>query len=211
MNDFLKNKLMVLAKLASTVIMMIILVWALKFAPNHEWHLGICVVFTGLVLLWSWLANKFKKPIVLTDEERQRPIENELDLSNTIDWFPIVSWSILFILAWNCFLPAFSVRHWKLSDLIFVPIYLAVMLPFFFAPRRNKYIIQDNTLIVQEFDLFHMTTDMRIPIDTIDKVYISDIITLTPRLIIVVNGIERKLRCTTHTKELAEALCQRMK
>jgi len=70
-------------------------------------------------------------------------------------------------------------------------------------PIRNKYIIDSDTLIVKEYDFFRLTTDLRIPLTSIGKVYLCDTFTLFPHVIIVVDGIERKLRATTHAVPLA--------
>ena len=207
----LKNKLIVLAKLATTIILIVLLAELLKLAPSHKWHLIICFTYTGLVLLWTWLANKYKKQVILTEDERKKNIKQNLDCSNSIDWFPIISWTIMASVAMS-FWPLLRTKgNLEWDYCMYIAVYIGIMLPFFIAPRRNKYIIQDNVLIVQEYDLFRLTTDLRIPIETINEVYISDIFTLTPRLVIIVDGIERKLRCTTHTSELAIAICQRHK
>lgn len=207
----LKNKLLVLAKLVSALIMAILVLWLLNTVEGcgWKWHTIICLSFCGLVILWEWLANQYKKKISLTEEERSKPLETYLDYSNSIDWFPIVSWIVLASLVFLVLIPFKNGYPAVTHNIVALCVYVVAMLPFFLAPRRNRYIIDGDVLIVQEFDLFRMTTDLSIPIKAIEKVYIADLFTLTPRVIIVVNGIERKLRCTTYTEELAKALLLR--
>ena len=156
------------------------------------------------------MANQYKKKISLSAEERSKPLETYLDFSNSIDWFPIVSWIVLASLLFLVLIPFKNGYPAVTHNIVALCVYVVAMLPFFLAPRRNRYIIDGDVLIVQEFDLFRMTTDLSIPVQAIEKVYIADLFTLTPRVIIVVNGIERKLRCTSHTEELAKALLLRI-
>lgn len=212
MTASLKNKLLVLAKLVSALIMAILVLWLLSSVEGcgWKWHTIICLSFCGLVILWEWLANQYKKKISLSAEERSKPLETYLDYSNSIDWFPIVSWIVLASLLFLVLIPFKNGYPAVTHNIVALCVYVVAMLPFFLAPRRNKYIIDGDVLIVQEFDLFRMTTDLSIPVQAIEKVYIADLFTLTPRVIIVVNGIERKLRCTSHTEDLAKALLLRI-
>lgn len=212
MTASLKNKLLVLAKLVSALITAILVLWLLNTVKGcgWKWHTIICLSFCGLVILWEWLANQYKKKISLSAEERSKPLETYLDFSNSIDWFPIVSWVVLASLVFLVLIPFKNGYPAVTHNIVALCVYVVAMLPFFLAPRRNRYIIDGDVLIVQEFDLFRMTTDLSIPIKAIEKVYIADLFTLTPRVIIVVNGIERKLRCTSHTEELAKALLLRI-
>ena len=212
MTASLKNKLLVLAKLVSALITAILVLWLLNTVKGccRKWYMVICFGFCGLVILWEWLANQYKKKISLSAEERSKPLETYLDFSNSIDWFPIVSWIVLASLLFLVLIPFKNGYPAVTHNIVALCVYVVAMLPFFLAPRRNRYIIDGDVLIVQEFDLFRMTTDLSIPIKAIEKVYIADLFTLTPRVIIVVNGIERKLRCTSHTEELAKALLLRI-
>ena len=212
MTASLKNKFLVLVKLTFTLITAIFVLWVLNAVKDCGWHWHSIVCFGVCVLagLWAWLANRYKKTISLSAEERKKPKETYINYSNSIDWFPILSWIVMVFIAFFVILP---IKHGYPSikdNIVLFCLCIVVMLPFFFATRRNKYIIDGDVLIVQEFDLFRMTTDMSIPIKAIEKVYIADLFTLTPRVIIVVNGIERKLRCTSHTEELAKALLLRI-
>ena len=212
MTASLKNKLLVLAKLVSALIMAILVLWLLNMVKgcDWKWHTIICLSFCGLVILWEWLANQYKKKISLSAEERSKPLETYLNYSNSIDWFPIISWIVLASLVFLVLIPFKNGYPAVTHNIVALCVYVIAMLPFFLAPRRNRYIIDGDVLIVQEFDLFRMTTDLSIPIKAIEKVYIADLFTLTPRVIIVVDGIERKLRCTSHTEELAKALLMRI-
>ena len=69
--------------------------------------------------------------------------------------------------------------------------------------RRNEYIIEGKTLIVREYKFSRLDTDLRIPIDTIDSVYIKSNYSLMPRVVLDIHGLKRELRCISHTDELA--------
>ena len=79
----------------------------------------------------------------------------------------------------------------------------------FMSLRRNEYRIEGNTLIVREYKFTRLDTDLRIPINTIEQVYIKNHYTLFPRLILEIGGLQRELRCISHPESLALAILQR--
>jgi hypothetical protein len=188
----------------------LLLLWVLDNVKSTRGHMMVCLGFCGLTLLWTWLANRSKRTVSVSHEERKKPLQTQVDYSNSTDWFSIVSWFVMATLVIVVILPCKRTNMAFADNIVLLGIVTVVMIPFFLAPRRNKYIISGDKLIVQEFDFLRMTTDLTIPFKAIEKVYVSDLFTLAPHVIIVVNGIERKLRCTSHTSELAKSLALRL-
>ena len=73
---------------------------------------------------------------------------------------------------------------------------------------RNKYIIDGDTLIVQENTLFKAEEEIRIPLDTIDEVYMRFNGTGYSGLYLNVKGIKRRLNTSTDSLALGKAILQ---
>lgn len=73
---------------------------------------------------------------------------------------------------------------------------------------RNKYIIDGDTLIVQENTLFKAEEEIRIPLDTIDEVYMRFNGTGYGGLYLNVQGIKRRLNTSTDSLALGKAILQ---
>ena len=73
---------------------------------------------------------------------------------------------------------------------------------------RNKYIIDGDTLIVQENTLFKAEEEIRIPLDTIDEVYMRFNGTGYSGLYLNVQGIKRRLNTSTDSLALGKAILQ---
>lgn len=206
MSSSIKNKLAVIAKVAFTFLEFLIVIYILSLIKNTNWLFIFTAVFIGLTMLCAWLGNKHKKAVVPTAEELKTAMEPHMDFSNSVDWFPIISWSVMVLISWPLFWIYIKQESLFPDGLVIAVFFIIVMLPFFLAHCRNKYYIQDGVLVVQEYDLFRLSSNLRIPIESISEVSTSDLLTLTPRLVIMVEGVERRLRCTTHTRELAVAI-----
>ena len=171
---------------------------------NPKWQIVIAAMIVGIILLFSWLANRYKRRVVPASVMSNEPIGKQLVFNNSFDWFPFVTWAVATIIAFAACPPV-----WQYStgyQLLTAFVMIMVFLPYTMSYMRNRYRIEDNTLVVQEYDLFRMTTDMRIPIDTINAVYLRDEFTIFPKVLLEIEGIERTLRCTTHSDALASAL-----
>ena len=73
---------------------------------------------------------------------------------------------------------------------------------------RNKYIIDGDTLIVQENTLLKAEEEIRIPLDTIDEVYMRFNGTGYSGLYLNVQGIKRRLNTSTDSLALGKAILQ---
>ena len=178
------------------------------FEVSFKWF----VIFNSTVLcvyaLLILLSSKIKKTIILTEEERNLSPDMYPDYSSSIDWLSVIIWAVSSFLTG---IILFSYRGLIVAIVMASLTSLATMVIFYLFSSRNKYTIQENILHIQEYEWSHLTTDLHIPIDNIEKVYISDLLTLTPSVVITVNGIERKLRCTSYAEELAHAIAIRIK
>ena len=183
----------------------------------HLSHRGHMIYLLGM-LIWLvfyltvvFIINR-KKKVVLTPEERQQPLLPQLNLSNMFEWrllllsIAILLYAIL-ILDFGYIIKGdlFSIIYWGSFGLAGIVIYVAI----FVSLRRNEYLIEGNTLIVREYKFKRLDTDLRIPINTIEQVYIKNHYTLFPRVILEIGGNNRELRCISHPESLAVTILQR--
>jgi len=177
------------------------------------------MIYTFGLLAWLvtyvivvFIINR-KKKVVLTPEERQQVLPQQLNLSNTFEW----RWLLLFIVIMYCALLELIPTHIHEADRWISIIYWGsivlvcgiVALLVFASLRRNEYLIVGNTLIVREYKFKRLDTDLRIPMKTIEQVYLKNHYTLFPRVILEIEGNQRDLRCISHPEELAVAILQR--
>ncbi len=178
--------------------------WLLTSDLQTVKKLYVELAFFVLLILFSWLFNRRKKPIVLTDEERRQPLTPYAEFNNSFDWW---IWGAGMV---NCMLTlALTSYFWfwtLLTDCVLLGVFALLTALGLLYTMRNKYIIDGDVLVVKEYDFFRLTTDLRIPLASISSVYLCDTFTLIPHVLISVDGIERKLRCTTHTADLAVRL-----
>ena len=213
MNPLLKKTLHILANEA--IASAPVLVYIGFVLISNDMSFKVFIIFNSTFLciytLIILLSSKIKIPITLTEEERNLSPDMYPDYSSSIDWFKVIMWAIM------GYCIGLFTFYYALHKSFIVAIGIAAILSlgsivfFLLFHSRNKYTIHENILHVQEYDWFHLTTDLHIPIDNIEKVYISDLLTLTPSVVIIVNGIERKLRCTSYAEELAHAIAIRIK
>ena len=154
-------------------------------------------------ILFISFVNRPKK-VELTEEERQLPIAPVVNLSNKSVWRVFV---IAILTALSAYISCAALfipelwrygTHWPFWVAAFSPSF--VMLALY---RRNEYIIEGKTLIVREYKFTRLDTDLRIPIDTIDTVYIKNNYSLMPRVVLEIQGLKRELRCIPHCDEQA--------
>lgn len=178
------------------------------FEVSFKWFVIFNSTFLCIYMLIILLSSKIKKTIILTEEERNLSPDMYPDYSSSIDWLSVIIWAVSSFLTG---IILFSYRGLIVAIVMASLTSLATMVIFYLFSSRNKYTIQENILHIQEYEWYHLTTDLHIPIDNIEKVYISDFLMLTPSVVITVNGIERKLRCTSYSEELAHAIAIRIK
>ena len=177
-----------------------------------------------------------KTPVTLTEEELQAPVPERQDFSPKItkrfDTSKLIFlFSLLFFVI--VFLFAFSdmgmykvfkgapfketlIKHLQLYGILFQSItFWVVMIALgvfavisYKRMARNKYIIDGDTLIIQENRLFKTEEEIRIPLDTIDEVYMRFNGTGYSGLYLNIQGIKRRLNTSTDSPALGKAILQ---
>lgn len=190
--------------------------------------LGILVLFA---LIWykTWRRTV---PVVLTDEERKAPVPDYQDFSKGVAWqdyaymvvmiyyaFFIDAVSRAFFVTGSVDLALQKVVDDTLS-LMEVPGFVTIMALlvtisvgmvawWIVLLTRNKYIIDGDTLIIQENKPFNREEELRIPIDSIDSVeMIGSDFFLYPSLRLKINGVERNLFGHANSIALGKAILQ---
>lgn len=178
---------------------------------------------------FTYYQQFHKKQLVLSEEELREPVVEHQDFSNSNTWFNYLMGTIpLFILlpswvfveritemyldgqSWEA-IWAFqarvikklcsSITFWLLWAILIVS-WLRSML----RNARNKYIIEGDTLIIQENFIFKTEEEIRIPIVCIDAVYTSSNWVPNPFLWIKVKGVTRRCYSFLHSIELGKAI-----
>lgn len=168
-----------------------------------------------LVALESWFLIRITKKRItytLTDKECELPIIRYVDLSNRFDWS-----RFLFCFLWCCLVCGLAwlfepMLHQKMADLfMWCGVMIAVVLVACLEPIKNQYIIDDDVLIVREVVFFRRLAEIRIPIREIVKIELFNVyLPGAARVVLTVNGVERELRCTTHSVDLAREIALRL-
>lgn len=176
-----------------------------------------------------------KTPVTLTEEELQAPVPERQDFSPKTTkprWIGLAIGIPAFFVV--MFLFTFSVlglyevfkgapfketliKHLQLYGILFQSItFWVVMIALgvfavisYKRMSGNKYIIDGDTLIIQENRLFKTEEDIRIPLDTIDEVYMRFNGTGYSGLYLNIQGIKRRLNTSTDSLALGKAILQR--
>ena len=161
-----------------------------------------------LILVAQVLLNYRKQIVVPTPSELTSSVRNG-DFSNSFAWLHLLA--ILFFIFFvfviftlplpRAYILTLPLMHWMVIAFICLIFILPDVLYF-----RDQYVIEEDMLIIREGYGFCRNQELRIPLDTIDEVYLKNTWTLRPTLFINVNGIHRQLHATTHSVELAIAL-----
>ena len=193
------------------------------------------LISLGILVLFAFMWYKMWRrtvPVVLTDEERKAPVPDYQDFSKGVAWqdyaymvvmiyyaFFIDAVSRAFFVTGSVDLALQKVVDDTLS-LMEVPGFVTIMalliaiLVGFVAwmivlLTRNKYIIDGDTLIIQENKPFNREEELRIPIDSIDSVeMIGSDFFLYPSLRLKINGVERNLFGHANSIALGKAILQ---
>ena len=179
-----------------------------------------------------------KTPVTLTEEELQAPVPERQDFSPKITKrfdFDTSKLTLLFsqLFLVIVFLFTFSnlglyevfkgapfketlIKHLQLYGILFQSItFWVVMIALgvfavisYKRMARNKYIIDGDALIIQENRLFKTEEEIRIPLDTIDEVYMRFYGTGYSGLYLNIQGIKRRLNTSTDSPALGKAILQ---
>ena len=213
-----KRKLISVCLVAGTVILLTAIeVLHYYVRTAHLSDKGHMIYTLGLLawlvifLVVIFIINR-KKKVVLTSDERRQVLPPQLNLSNKFEWRLLLLLSAILlytlpILSFDYIITGdrFSIIYWSSFGIICIVVCVLI----FMSLKRNEYLIEGNTLIVREYKFKRLDTDLRIPINTIEQVYIKNHYTIFPRVILEIGGNNRELRCISYPEELAVAILQR--
>ena len=202
-----------------------------RFPETDRW---ISFILTyAYVGVFFYLISR-KTPVTLTEEEMQAPVPERQDFSPKITrmrWKGLIIgipafFAILLILpfAYIGMYDIFKGAPFMETLIKFCQIELILLKSISFwvvmvvlsvltvigykRMARNKYIIDGDTLIIQENRTFKAEEEIRIPLDTIDEVYLRFNGTGYSGLYLNVQGIKRRLNTSTDSLALGKAILQ---
>lgn len=202
-----------------------------RFPETNRWISFILIyAYIGITI---YLESR-KKPVTLTEEEMQAPVPEQQDFSPKTAkprWIGLAIgipaiFAFMFILPFahigmydvfkgepfmESLIMICQVELILLKSISFwvVMVVLAVLIVISYKRMaRNKYIIDGDTLIVQENTLLKAEEEIRIPLDTIDEVYMRFNGTGYSGLYLNVQGIKRRLNTSTDSLALGKAILQ---
>lgn len=197
-------------------------------------HYDVELIFLGLemvgTIIFFIFINKNKTPIELTDEERKAPIQMRQEFNNKnfkkdFLFFELVSSGILLFMFNTSYVIEMIAdgKSWeyaigKVLDLLktftmnitFITMYVilsVLLLREGIRYGKNKYIVDGDMFIIQENRIWKKEEEIRIPINSIDELYVRGFArwSLHPNLVIKVDGIEKILACS-NGKEIGKAI-----
>ena len=181
----------------------------------YPYDIPMMLGILAIILLWGFVMNLFdkKKILFVPDEIGKNELSStRVDFSNSFDWLTFV-----YILIWIIFVTLVStwgnhmdqVFQYK-SQAIMAAVFLLGFVVWIAYYSRNRYVIEGEMLYIKEYGFFRPVTEIRIPINQIDAIYIkAPYSAVRSRLVLTVGGVERVLWCTTHIIPLASALSKR--
>lgn len=197
----------------------------------HGWVFVIAeCLFCGPLFIWGWFVNYRKNPMVLTEEELSAPVTERQDFSNRYTLMDYAMTPLLVIMI----IPMFAGGHifqdiltgytfedaltryfivlkkigHSVTFILMCVVMVALLIRTSLQQGRNKYIIDGDTLIIQENWVLKSEEEVRIPVSCIDAVYTSSGLSLNPMVWIKVDGIYRRCYAVSHARELAKAILQ---
>ena len=200
--------------------------------PETDRWISFVLLFAYLGVFY-YIESR-KTPITLSEEEMQAPVPEQQDFSPKTAkprWIGLAI-GIPAIFAFMFILPFAHIGMYDvfkgepymetlimicqielilLKSISFwvVMVVLAVLIVISYKRMaRNKYIIDGDTLIVQENTLLKAEEEIRIPLDTIDEVYMRFNGTGYSGLYLNVQGIKRRLNTSTDSLALGKAILQ---
>lgn len=198
---------------------------------NERW-IGHLLIYAYIGI--TFYLESRKKPVTLTEEEMQAPVPERQDFSpktTRMRWKGLIIGipaflAVMFILPFayigmydifkgepfmETLIMICQIELILLKSISFwvVMVVLAVLTVIGYKRMaRNKYIIDGDTLIVQENTLLKAEEEIRIPLDTIDEVYMRFNGTGYSGLYLNVQGIKRRLNTSTDSLALGKAILQ---
>ena len=174
------------------------------------WALGILLILTIAWLVMIWKQEKKQIDYIPDESELSKPnqpLSQVVEFKNSFDWWRLVGLIITLILLYSIYYIFDTMRLDPDDYIILVLVFSPMIIIQFIFPIRNKYIIDGDMFIAQEYSFAKQMTEIRIPITEIEHIRIQGV--LNGGLVLVVNGVERKLLCSKHIEEIATELYRR--
>ena len=201
------------------------------FTIKDRWISILLILSSGGVFFY---LESRKSPITLTEEEKQAsfperqdfslktPKSHWIDLAIGIPFFFAVMF--LFVFAYFDLYKLFggapftetlinslqvyvilfrSISWWIVMGILAVLVFMN-----YIRKARNKYMIEGDVLIIQENQLFKTEEEIRIPLDTIDEVYMRFYGSGYNCLYLNIQGIQRRLNTGVNSLSLGKAILQ---
>lgn len=174
------------------------------------WALGVLLILAIAWFVMIWTQEKKQIDYIPNESESSntnQPLWQVVEFKNSFDWWLLLR-GIMIIFFLEMVYYIFDTTGLDVSDYIilaaiFVP---GIIIPLIFS-MRNMYIIDGDMFIAQEYSFLKPMTEIRIPITEIEHIRIQGV--LNGGLVLVVNGVERKLLCSKHIEEIATELYRR--
>jgi len=203
---------------------------AISSFTDHRWiSLVLIIAYAGI----THILLSRKTPVTLTEEEKNEPLPERQDFSHDsskTNWkiilFGIFAFiALVFIFEFTYFglyriflgAPVMETVIFLLETYLIIfksitwwIVIIGLIVLFIIDSRRknnNKYIIDGDTLIIQENRIFKTEEELRIPLDTIDEVYIRNN-TGIGGLYLSIQGIKRRLNTGLNSLALGKAILQ---
>lgn len=174
------------------------------------WALGVLLILTIAWFVMIWTQEKKQIDYIPNESESSntnQPLSQVVEFKNSFDWWLLLRGiMIIFFLEMAYYIfdtTGLDVSDYIILAAIFVP---GIIIPLIFS-MRNMYIIDGDMFIAQEYSFLKPMTEIRIPIAEIEHIRIQGI--ASGMLVLVVNGVERKLLCSMRIEEIATELYRR--
>ena len=174
------------------------------------WALGVLLILAIAWFVMIWTQEKKQIDYIPNESESSntnQPLWQVVEFKNSFDWWLLLR-GIMIIFFLEMVYYIFDTTGLDVSDYIilaaiFVP---GIIIPLIFS-MRNMYIIDGDMFIAQEYSFLKPMTEIRIPITEIEHIRIQGV--LNGGLVLVINGVERKILCSMRIEEIATELYRR--
>lgn len=192
--------------------------------------LVLVIAYVGI----TYILHSRKTPVTLTEEEKNETLPERQDFSHASshpNW-KIILFGLFAFSALAFIFPFADLGLYKIflgepvmetvislleayliifKSITWWIVIIGLIVSLIIAYRRkthNKYIIDGDTLIIQENRIFKTEEELRIPLDTIDEVYIRYNNTENGGLYLSIQGITRRLDTGLNSLALGKAILQ---
>lgn len=179
----------------------------------YDKPLWAMVEMVTLTIIWFLMVFRLEKkqidyiPNDIDMSKQDQPLPQVVEFKNSFDWWRLV-WMIFVYVFIYSLSYLFSIVRLDVSNyIILATMFMPIIIVSLIFPMRNKYIIDGDMFIAQEYSFLKPMTEIRIPITEIEHIRIQGV--LNGGLVLVVNGVERKILCSMRIEEIATELYRR--